>query len=623
MALDELMEFHVGVQLAALDIDDATLHRFVVGRFVESLACRTRREPYVLADLARDYALGVVSNFYGNVERILARRGVRAAARVVADSTGSELRNPTGASSTFAVAALGNALPTPRCTSATPTNATCSPRTPRGCAPPGWSRTRHSGQPTATRSPIWSSIRSSELADASIPARPLPRRGKVGWRANGDHRLSPILSSLPGGRDAEGAAMKAGTHRRRPRRAPARGGHHDAEAARRGRRNAAHRPRARRRRGGGHRGRRLHLQRGGRRRRDALPQPPGRAAAAHRPPHDAELDGEPVRARAASRRRAPFLLLTVDAVFAPRRAARLPRRRSAAADADVVLAVTDFVDDEKPLRRRARRDGRVTALGDDAAASALVTAGFYVLRPAHLRRDRGGARGALHRAAPVSCAISSRAAIASTACASARRSTSTARRTSPPPRRSCAAASHRELDFLGIARERVYSPGKVDARPRHPRRRRRTARAPAYGCACVERRRAAAPRVARGRTSSSPCARAPPRSPRLRRWEAAGVRVINSPAAIVNCQRAPHARRLRARTASPTRRASCCAPTRRRRCPTWVDAGAWLKRGDVHATEPDDVVLRRRPRRRARARSPPCAAAASPPRSCSATSRAT
>jgi len=80
-------------------------------------------------------------------------------------------------------------------------------------------------------------------------------------------------------------------------------------------------------------------------------------------------------------RDAPFLLLTVDAVFAPAvlrdflaAAARLP-------DADVVLAVTDFVDDEKPLRLALAAGGRVTALGNDAATSPLVTAGFYVLHP--------------------------------------------------------------------------------------------------------------------------------------------------------------------------------------------------------------------------------------------------
>jgi NDP-sugar pyrophosphorylase family protein len=78
---------------------------------------------------------------------------------------------------------------------------------------------------------------------------------------------------------------------------------------------------------------------------------------------------------------APFLLLTVDAVFAP---AVLRDFLAAAAhhrDADVILAVTDFVDDEKPLRVALDASGRVTALGDRAAASPVITAGFYVLHP--------------------------------------------------------------------------------------------------------------------------------------------------------------------------------------------------------------------------------------------------
>jgi len=76
-----------------------------------------------------------------------------------------------------------------------------------------------------------------------------------------------------------------------------------------------------------------------------------------------------------------FVLLTVDAVFAP---AVLRDFLAAAAQrpaADAVLAITDFVDDEKPLRIALATDGRVTALGEQAAASPLVTAGFYVLHP--------------------------------------------------------------------------------------------------------------------------------------------------------------------------------------------------------------------------------------------------
>lgn len=77
----------------------------------------------------------------------------------------------------------------------------------------------------------------------------------------------------------------------------------------------------------------------------------------------------------------PFLLLTVDAIVAPtavRGFVAAARRRP---EADGVLAVNEFVDDEKPLRVDLRPDGRIAAIGAEAAASPLVTAGFYVFRP--------------------------------------------------------------------------------------------------------------------------------------------------------------------------------------------------------------------------------------------------
>lgn len=90
---------------------------------------------------------------------------------------------------------------------------------------------------------------------------------------------------------------------------------------------------------------------------------------------------------------AAAVVLTVDAVFP---AAVLRDFLQAAArhgEADVVLAATDFVDDEKPLRIALAGDGRVVALGAAAAASPLVTAGFYVFHP-RVFADLDAARGA-------------------------------------------------------------------------------------------------------------------------------------------------------------------------------------------------------------------------------------
>jgi NDP-sugar pyrophosphorylase family protein len=77
----------------------------------------------------------------------------------------------------------------------------------------------------------------------------------------------------------------------------------------------------------------------------------------------------------------PALVLTVDAVFAPEMLGDFLAAAARQADADGVLAVTGFVDDEKPLRVALDAAGRVVALGEAAAASALVTAGFYVFAP--------------------------------------------------------------------------------------------------------------------------------------------------------------------------------------------------------------------------------------------------
>jgi NDP-sugar pyrophosphorylase family protein len=97
---------------------------------------------------------------------------------------------------------------------------------------------------------------------------------------------------------------------------------------------------------------------------------------------------------------APFLLVTVDAVFAPAVLRDFLDAGARHPDADVVLAATDFVDDEKPLRLTVDDGGRVSALGDAAAGSPLVTAGFYVLHPrvfAEIDAARAACYGALRQ----------------------------------------------------------------------------------------------------------------------------------------------------------------------------------------------------------------------------------
>jgi NDP-sugar pyrophosphorylase family protein len=94
----------------------------------------------------------------------------------------------------------------------------------------------------------------------------------------------------------------------------------------------------------------------------------------------------------------PFLLLTVDAIFAPGALEGLARAGLAAGPAGT-LAVTSFVDDEKPLW--ARLDGgRITELGPGAAGSGWITSGMYFFFPlvyAHVEEARRRKLGALRQ----------------------------------------------------------------------------------------------------------------------------------------------------------------------------------------------------------------------------------
>jgi len=81
----------------------------------------------------------------------------------------------------------------------------------------------------------------------------------------------------------------------------------------------------------------------------------------------------------------PFLMFTVDAVF--KLAALevfLSRSRTLFQkfpNARGVLALTDFVDDQKPLWALTDADRQIVALGDAAQTSPTITAGFYYFDP--------------------------------------------------------------------------------------------------------------------------------------------------------------------------------------------------------------------------------------------------
>jgi len=80
-------------------------------------------------------------------------------------------------------------------------------------------------------------------------------------------------------------------------------------------------------------------------------------------------------------RNEPFLLFTVDVVFS---FSTLKRFLAAAIElngASGVLALTDYIDDEKPLWVSVDQHSRILAMGEAARGSRYVTAGFYYFRP--------------------------------------------------------------------------------------------------------------------------------------------------------------------------------------------------------------------------------------------------
>lgn len=78
----------------------------------------------------------------------------------------------------------------------------------------------------------------------------------------------------------------------------------------------------------------------------------------------------------------PFLLLTVDAVFAFNALENLVKAGKLMDEAGGMLALTTNADDEKPLWAKIDENRRIVAMGEDAAGKTpYVTAGFYWFDP--------------------------------------------------------------------------------------------------------------------------------------------------------------------------------------------------------------------------------------------------
>jgi putative hydrolase of the HAD superfamily len=107
MSLIQLMEFHVAVQHTRLGIDDAGLRHRLANAFVSRSDAALAGSRAVLGQLAPRFRLGVVSNFYGNVGRILSDAGIAPLLSVIADSNRVGAMKPDRRIFDHALAALG------------------------------------------------------------------------------------------------------------------------------------------------------------------------------------------------------------------------------------------------------------------------------------------------------------------------------------------------------------------------------------------------------------------------------------------------------------------------------------------------------------------------------------
>ncbi len=143
--------------------------------------------------------------------------------------------------------------------------------------------------------------------------------------------------------------------------------------------------------------------------------------------------------------------------------------------------------------------------------------------------------------------------------------------------------------FLGIGRERLFSPGRVDddgaileqvadrlCRWGHD----------VLVCSADED---VWPDPATATVVFAMC-QGPRALARLQQWQERGLRIVNSPEAIRNCQRERTVAALAGTAVAFPETVLVDTRDNGQRLPAWMARGGWIKRADVHATEPDDVV---------------------------------
>jgi hypothetical protein len=144
------------------------------------------------------------------------------------------------------------------------------------------------------------------------------------------------------------------------------------------------------------------------------------------------------------------------------------------------------------------------------------------------------------------------------------------------------------IEFLGITRERVYSPGRVDDDAAVLREVARHLGERGERVRVLDADTDEWEQPAPGAVVFAMC-QGPRALDHLGAWERAGVRVVNRREGILNCQR--HRTIPLLADAGVGLPQSVLVDTSHTELPAWLDqTSAWIKRGDVHATEADDVV---------------------------------
>lgn len=142
--------------------------------------------------------------------------------------------------------------------------------------------------------------------------------------------------------------------------------------------------------------------------------------------------------------------------------------------------------------------------------------------------------------------------------------------------------------FLGITRERVYSPGRVEDDAAVLREVARHLAEGGHRVDVFDADTAEWPQPPSSTVVFAMC-QGPQALEHLAAWEHRGVKVINATEGILNCQR--HRTIPLLDGAGLGLPQSSLVDTNDASVPPWFgEAGGWIKRGDVHATEADDVI---------------------------------